>query len=571
MEANTINIAGIFNRARLLKIPHFQRAYVWKEEQWERLLDDMRYAATATHPYFMGSIILKQQETTTGQQAGDVRTIIDGQQRLTTILLFFKVLFAKNGKAHEFFNTFKTFSGELILEHNYSDKPVFEKILMDQEVEEEEKLKQIYKCFEYFSNNISENEIDQNRLLGNVAFVSIDIQQNEDEQQIFDTINSLGVSLTTAELLKNYLFKDDIESYNQNWRDVFEYDDEIRSYWEQELTVGRASRSNIDLFLQAYLFIKINERDLNVSTEDKKRFFKIDSVFNSFKELIKKYDVETDTIVAELRDYAKTYKETITPSATSEDINRADHLKRLNLVMFGLDTLTILPYVLYIAKKANEVEKNSIFKFIEAYIMRRIVSRATTKNYNKLFRETLINNQALTLQKLMDIIENKDDKIDYMPADEEITRSFNETVLSNKQAKGVLYLIERTIRSDMNATELKFFDEYSLEHVLPKKWRNNWDLEQRDEQKSKQRDRKLLTLGNLTIITKALNSSIRDSDWATKKSGRGNHKGLTEYAQGIETFSRYLQRDDWDESVIKERAKALAQYAINDVWSINQT
>ena len=45
MEAAKINIAGIFNRARILKIPHFQRAYVWKEEQWERFLDDMKFAS----------------------------------------------------------------------------------------------------------------------------------------------------------------------------------------------------------------------------------------------------------------------------------------------------------------------------------------------------------------------------------------------------------------------------------------------------------------------------------------------------------------------------------------------
>ena len=94
MEAGKINIGGIFDRARILKIPHFQRAYVWDEEQWERFLDDMRFASSSPSPYFMGSIILKQQETrSTDKKAGDVRTIIDGQQRLTTIVLFFFMKF----------------------------------------------------------------------------------------------------------------------------------------------------------------------------------------------------------------------------------------------------------------------------------------------------------------------------------------------------------------------------------------------------------------------------------------------------------------------------------------------
>jgi hypothetical protein len=45
----------------------------------------------------------------------------------------------------------------------------------------------------------------------------------------------------------------------------------------------------------------------------------------------------------------------------------------------------------------------------------------------------------------------------------------------------------------------------------------------------------ILTLGNLTIITQALNASIRDSDWATKKNGKGDKGGLRKYAEGIET------------------------------------
>lgn len=59
---------------------------------------------------------------------------------------------------------------------------------------------------------------------------------------------------------------------------------------------------------------------------------------------------------------------------------------------------------------------------------------------------------------------------------------------------------------------------------MPKKWRNNWVFTG-DKAAADFRDRKLLTLGNLTIITQALNASIRDSDWATKKNGKGDKGG----------------------------------------------
>lgn len=567
MEAGKRNITAIFNRANKLKIPHFQRSYVWQEEQWERFLDDMKYASRSNSPYFMGSVILKQQETQVNQN--NIRTIIDGQQRLTTVLLFFKALFNKSNAPEKFANIFTMFNDEIILEHNYSDKPIFEKILSDKEIESKEKKSQIYKCYEYFFKNIETDEINSNNLLSNILFVGIDLLYEEDEQQIFDTINSLGVRLTTAELLKNYLFKDDIDFYNQNWREVYEKDDDIKEYWDQDVTSGRNIRSNIDLFLQSYLFIKIQEKDLNVSSDDKERYFKVDSVFNSYKEFFTKHNLNKNLIINELKEYALVYKNTINPKITEQDIARDNFIQRLNLVMFGLDTATIIPYVLYISKKVTEQnERNKIFRYLEAYLIRRLICKKTTKNYNQLFR-SFINNEINTFEKLKDIIETKGDKINNMPTNKDVQNGIEQSDLTNKQAKGVLYLIERSIRSHLNSTELKYFNEYSLEHIMPKKWRNNWNNDNLDNEKAGQRDDLILTLGNLTLITKELNSSIRDSNWESKKSGSGQNHGLVEYAQGIEIFSKYLQRDNWDDNSIKERGEELFKYAVSNVWNLD--
>lgn len=57
-----------------------------------------------------------------------------------------------------------------------------------------------------------------------------------------------------------------------------------------------------------------------------------------------------------------------------------------------------------------------------------------------------------------------------------------------------------------------------------------------------------MTLGNLTIITASLNSSIRDGNWNVKKSGKLNKPGLNQYAAGLDTFSQYLALPTWDES-----------------------
>lgn len=567
MEAGKRNIPEIFNRANKLKVPHFQRSYVWDEEQWDRFLDDMEYASRTNQNYFMGSIILKQKETPSNTE--NIRVIIDGQQRITTFILFFKALFNKHHTPDKFFNIFTMFDESIILDHNYSDKAVFEKIFFDKELEEKEKRSRIYKCYEYFLTHLEENEINPNSLFSRILFVGIDINQNEDEQQVFDTINSLGVRLTTAELLKNYLFKEDIDLYNRNWRDVFEKEDETKGYWEQEVTAGRYIRSNIDLFLQSYLFIKIQDKDIDVSAEDKERYFKIDSVFNSYKEFIKKYNIGPDQVISELKDYALIYRNILNPQIVEQDIDKNNYEQRLNLVIFGLETATIIPYVLYIAKKVTDKEeKNKIYRYLETYLMRRIICKETAKNYNQLFR-SFINNEIDSLEKIKNIIEDKSDRINKIPSDEDLKEGFVSSILVNKQVKGILYLIERTIRSPLNSTELKYFNEYSLEHVMPKKWRNNWDSNKLDDFQAEKRDKILLTLGNLTLLTKQLNSIIRDADWQTKKNGNQKNHGLNEYAQGIEIFSKYLKRDTWDENTITERAQELFDLSINKVWNLD--
>ena len=73
MNASKKTISEIFNGGRILEIPFFQRAYVWSEDQWDRLLDDMELITKSNKPYFLGSVILKQKPTPTTQIIGDLK------------------------------------------------------------------------------------------------------------------------------------------------------------------------------------------------------------------------------------------------------------------------------------------------------------------------------------------------------------------------------------------------------------------------------------------------------------------------------------------------------------------
>ncbi|MCT7530547.1 DUF262 domain-containing protein [Aliarcobacter cryaerophilus] len=135
MDAGKRTINDIFNGNRILEIPFFQRAYVWSTQQWERLLEDMENVSLNNKPYFLGSVILKQQPTNTSNIVGDKRTLIDGQQRLTTLSIFFKVLSLKTNNNYEFDRMFKI--RELIsIQHNHNDIMAYEKVMNLKDLED---------------------------------------------------------------------------------------------------------------------------------------------------------------------------------------------------------------------------------------------------------------------------------------------------------------------------------------------------------------------------------------------------------------------------------------------------
>lgn len=573
MDAHKLMIADIFNGSKVLEIPFFQRAYVWGKDQWERFLEDVEAAIQLETPHFMGSVILKQQPTSTSSSVGDVRTVIDGQQRLTTLSILVKVLCLKTDTMRKFDKRFRLDDDRAVIQHNHNDIDAYNAIMDLDEPLPTEKKDNISKCYQYFLEHLVPERINFEKLLAMLFFVGIDLDTNDDEQQIFDTINSLGVRLTTAELLKNYFFgRDDLELFNRYWVDVFEKDDETKNYWDQEITTGRKKRSFIDQFFFSYLQIKLQDKSLNISADKKIEFSKVDRLFDSYKQFIQLcFNGDKHAILDELREYALIFKRIFNPALVDSELSTASSLERLNVIIFALDTTTLIPYVLFIEHSISDAAvKNDLYAYLESYIMRRLVTRQTTKNYNQLFSDRLILNRVLTKQALIDYLTSQDDKINRMPTDTEVRAGFHESTLTNKYAAGVLYLIESKVRDQSRySTQLLGLSKYSLEHLMPKKWHNHWTLDETSIT-SDERDRNLLTLGNLTIITQSLNASIRDSDWNTKKSGKGDHGGLNKYADGIEIFSKYLEEPVWNESTISKRADDLADKALK-IWSIHSS
>jgi uncharacterized protein with ParB-like and HNH nuclease domain len=358
LEAGKRTVRDIFNRGRNLEIPFFQRAYVWKEPQWERFLEDMEAVSDTKQDYFLGSVILKLKDTTSDKDS--ILTVVDGQQRLTTLNIFLKVLCLKKNIDTDFTEIFKKQRDKtIILKHNINDEESFNTILNLKELKEIESKEKNYchikGAYNFFKNNINIEKLDFFNIVDRIMFVGIDLNKEEDEQQIFDTINSLGVRLTTAELLKNYFFgRDDLESYDKNWKQIFEKDDETKEFWDREITAGRAKRENIDLFFYSFLQIKLQNKNINVKAEDKKRLSKFSNLFENYKEFIKICSIDKISLIQEIKEYAILYKENIDFNIIDTELTDVYGIERINALIFGLEYTVIIPFILYVLNKTKD-------------------------------------------------------------------------------------------------------------------------------------------------------------------------------------------------------------------------
>lgn len=589
MEAHGQTIAELLTGQKKFIIPYYQRAYVWDTPNWERFMQDMESVSRTRLPYFIGSIILKQKDTSSVEGIGNQRIVIDGQQRITTLAVFFKVLSLVKGNP-EIFKLFRVQLddegkewGEKI-SANKNDRPFFDKVIgldtpkdlltfkggvyFDESGKEVKNPNRIIKLYQYLLNEIrlKADSLSYNIIQSYVLLVVIDVQ-NEDEQQIFDTINSQGAPLTTSELLKNYLFNENnVAAFNELWVTVFEKDAATIDYWKSEVVSGTKRPRLIDLFFLAFFMVKIHEDKYAVTTEDKLEYMRGVNLFESFKRFVRsQLNGDRSTLAREIHDAGIVFKDFFKPSIRYKSLAADNMPDRINEIIFSLDKATLIPYVFYVLLNADVEERTVVFEYVESYIMRRIVCGSDTRGYNKLFSDSLMTNHILTAKGLSDYIDDKEERLLSMPTDEDVRAGVEKNWRLNRQNTGLLYMLESKLRDSKSATQLFGLASYSLEHLMPKQWKLTWNMAGLSREAVSLRDELLWTLGNLAIIPIRLNTSVSNSTWQVKINGNSRGKGLKECAAGLVTLSKYLDSDEWSEYMIKARGEDLYEEIIR-VW-----
>lgn len=559
MEVHKRTPHEIFNMPQRLLVPLFQRPYVWSEEkQWEPLWSDITRVAErqlanpheTQQPHFIGAVVLQQLPNSTG--AFQERTIIDGQQRLTTLQILLDAMHAEFDRVgavkpakrlERLIRNDEEFcsipSDEYKVWPTNRDRPAFCEVMSAPTPVDyqrlEHKKQRLPMAHQYFADQTREWLADgpaesitaraealEHTARSLLQVVVIDLAADENAQEIFETLNARGAQLSAADLIKNFIFQrllleeaDTEAAYELHWKQ-FE-----TSFWEQEVSIGRLTYPRAAVFLNHFLVARTGEL---VSTQE---------VFSRFKTYaLHDCGLEMSELLRQVHSAANLY-ETYTRGADRTD-GEVSLLEMFSYRMNVLETDSIKPLVLFLLDPElppiSETELNQTLQALESFVVRRMVVSASTKNYNQLFTQLLneIRNEGRERagQITTRFLSSQNSEFRFWPDDDQVLAELRRTPLFKKRRRVriVLEALEDYRRGfgsrsggpvgEQRVTRGKL----TVEHLMPQSWESHWPLgpgEDADQVQSS-----IHLIGNLTLLTSNLNSKVSNGPWLGEQGKR---------------------------------------------------
>lgn len=563
----------LFSPGKYFLIPEFQRPYSWEAENVRSFLDDLESLVDTNKKHFFGSVVYVSE--------GDASSIIDGQQRVTTVLLMLTAIFhiveekpaasqlpAEAIKEKYLFNKYaKNYGGEensIKLKTVTTDNIVFEKIYNKDELGAKEKQSRLYQAYSLFIEffNTKENLDRYIEALSRFEIVTIALDASDDNpQRVFESINSTGKPLTDGDKIRNFalmLNRNDDRTYV------------INKYWNNiEAPLTDASKDYITDFFRSYI---ISQRQAviplgNVYPEFKKLFAKRiskgqprDEIDGFYSDILKSLE------------YYRFLKFGEDVNERFSDINRIlFKLRYVQIEIYIPFAMTVLAY--YDEGKLTAEELVKVFKLIETYFARRIVCNINTTSVDKLLA---------SLHK--DIVElhsgteesNYVDILSYLllsrsgatrlPLEGEVKTAIQNNQTYNQRKTYVNFILTSVDDQSKESSLLKQIQDketkLTIEHIMPQKLSEGWKKELGENYEIIQ-ERYLHTLSNLTLT--GYNSELSNRSFTEKKSMSGG------FNDSPLVINREVKKTDtWDEDTLKHREKWWITQ-LNKIWPVPTT
>lgn len=544
-------------------IPLYQRNYDWKEENCEQLFQDlMKLHNSDRKSHFFGSIVSSVQSGT------EDRFIIDGQQRITTVslLLIAMVNAKKDGliEATDAKLVEKIFKRYLVDEYQEDERKVklkpikkdmqaFDALLYkpkDQYIKESN----VTRNYDFFYDKITRAGLTLDELFETIKkleVINIRLDEDDDPQLIFESLNSTGLDLSEADKIRNYLLMS---------LAPVEQDNLYTRFWNpiEEFTKYEPSS-----FVRDYLTMKQG------------KIGRIDKIYFIFKEYAETANIDRATLLEDMYHYAKIYNHVDAAKVGTDKLNR-----KLNQLR-TLDSTIAYPFFMAFFDYASKVElaETEIYQVldvIEAYWARRIICNLPSNALNKVFatlHRDVLNyvdkSSGYSTNSYIDVLTYvllKKGGSSVFPSDDEVKGDFKTRQVYKMPVNSRMFILERMENQDNNerhdvVKELTEKD-ITIEHIMPQTLSSKWKATLGDDWE-RIHEQYLHTMANLTLT--GYNSQYSNLTFIEK---RNMQKGFKDSAFRLNNFVKSCEQ--WTETELKARQKEL-QNVFMRLWPMPTT
>ncbi len=562
MKANETKVEDFLssNKTQFV-IPVYQRNYDWSTSQCKQLLDDILEVGTSNkmNAHFIGSVVYVHDDVYTSSRIKEL-TVIDGQQRLTTLTLIYLALYrlaieiGDKGLEAEISETYLTnkFAPEeekLKLRPTENNDKAIKYLLRSDKDEEFSDFSKVIDNFNYFNSRISEENLEfVLKGLAKLMFVEISLDREKDDpQRIFESLNSTGLELSQADLIRNYILmglnrRDQNKIYNNYW--------EIIEKLAKDETLNTSKVSD---FIRDYLTL-VNNKIPNKS-----------KVYLEFKAKFPTTDLqELETNLSPIKSLVKFYNKLLNPK------NESDKDIRLQLEYINrLEVNVAYPFLMKVYEDYSEniIDKATFIKvldFIQSFAWRRFIVGLPTNALNKIFM-TLYekvdkDDYLLSLQKWL----LKRPGSQRFPKNKEVIESLKLKDVYNIKSKNRTYLLERLENFDNNEPVIiEGNTDITIEHIFPQNPDPKWKVDLGADEYNLIKETYLNTIGNLTLSGN--NGKLGNKPFAFKRDLEN-----AGYKDSRLWLNKYLSiSEKWDKAEIERRFDLLAERFLK-IWQMPQ-
>lgn len=496
MDANDLNLMSFLGQRKVsFVIPVYQRNYDWKREHCKQLLEDIIQCGhdDNTQAHFLGSIVFIHNGLYSMSKIKEL-TIIDGQQRLTTLTLIWIVIYKLAQKlkredlVEEIYESYivnKRDGEKLKLRPTENNDGALRHIISPTSDEEFKEFSRVVDNFDYFSSAITEENLEVVlKGLDKLMFVEISLERGKDDpQRIFESLNSTGLDLSQADLIRNYILMG-LEPNKQ--REIYD------KYWKsiERLAKDESTKENyVSDFIRDFLTLK------NKTIPNKNK------VYKEFKAAYKFNDEEEFVpILKKLKEYAGYYNRLVnTRNEYDRDIRK--YLDNIN----KLEIKVAYPFLLqvYADYRGAAIEKSEfikILRLVETFSWRRFIAGVPTNALNKVFMRLYDDVDTRDYYNSLATSLAKKTGTQRLPKDAEILTALHERDIYNTHNRNRTFLFENLENfENREYVNIEGNSAITIEHIFPQTPSKGWkkdlgDLEYRD-----MGDVYLHTLANLTL------------------------------------------------------------------------